>query len=90
MPVMTAATGLATGFASLVAIRLLFGIGESGAFPFPKSVYAVRDALATLEADRPLVIPGFAMKLLMLLARLMPLPILRWVARMSPRKRGVV
>jgi short-subunit dehydrogenase len=50
----------------------------------------VRDALATLEADRSLVIPGFAMKLLMLLARSMPLPILRWVARMSPRKRGVV
>src|SRR6266567_7728100 len=34
----------------------------------------VRDALAALEADRPLIIPGFAMKLLMLLARLMPLP----------------
>src|SRR6266478_5879527 len=51
----------------------------------------VRDALAALEADRPLIIPGFAMKLLMLLARLMPLPVLRWVARMSPRRtRGVV
>jgi short-subunit dehydrogenase len=50
----------------------------------------VRDALAALAADRPLVIPGFAMKLLMLLARLMPMPILRWVARMSPRTRGVV
>ncbi len=50
----------------------------------------VRDALAALEADRPLVIPGFAMKLLMLLTRLMPLPIFRLVARMSPRKRGVV
>jgi uncharacterized protein len=50
----------------------------------------VRDALAALEADRPLVIPGFAMKLLMLLARLMPLPVLRWVARISPGKRGVV
>ena len=50
----------------------------------------VRDALAALEAYRPLVIPGFAMKLLMLLARLMPMPVLRWVARMSPRKRGVV
>jgi short-subunit dehydrogenase len=50
----------------------------------------VRDALAALEAGRPLVIPGFAMKLLMLLARLMPMPVLRWVARMSPRKRGVV
>jgi hypothetical protein len=50
----------------------------------------VRDALAALEADRALVIPGFAMKLLMLLARLMPMPVLRWAARMSPRKRGVV
>ncbi len=50
----------------------------------------VRDALVALEADRPLVIPGFAMKLLMLLVRLMPMPVLRWVARMSPRKRGVV
>ena len=50
----------------------------------------VGNALAALEADRPLVIPGFSMKLLMLLARLMPLSILRWVARMSPRTRGVV
>jgi uncharacterized protein len=50
----------------------------------------VRDALAALGADRPLVIPGFAMKLLMLLARIMPMPILRWVARMSSRTRGVV
>ena len=50
----------------------------------------VRDALAALEADRPLVIPGFAMKLLMLVVRLMPMPVLRWMARMSPRKRGVV
>jgi uncharacterized protein len=50
----------------------------------------VRDALAALEADRPLIIPGFAMKLLMLVARLMPMPVLRWVARMSSRKRGVV
>jgi short-subunit dehydrogenase len=50
----------------------------------------VRDALAAVEADRPLVIPGFAMKALMLAVRLMPMPVLRWVARMSPRKRGVV
>ena len=50
----------------------------------------VRDALAALEADRPLVVPGFAMKLLMLLARLMPMPLLRWMARMSPRSRGIV
>jgi uncharacterized protein len=50
----------------------------------------VRDALAALEADRPLVIPGFAIKLLMFLARIMPMPILRWVARRAPRTRGVV
>ena len=51
----------------------------------------VRDALAALEADRPLVIPGSAMKLLMLVGRSTPLPVFRWVARMSPRgKRGVV
>ena len=50
----------------------------------------VRDALAALETDRPLVIPGFAMKLLMLVGRLMPMPVLRWIARKSPRQRGVV
>src|SRR5207245_11700641 len=45
----------------------------------------VCDALAALEAGRPLVIPGVAMNLLMLLARLTPMPILRWMARRSPR-----
>src|SRR5262245_48443525 len=50
----------------------------------------VRDAFAALEADKPLVIPGAAMKLLMMVARLMPMPVLRWVARRSPRKRSVV
>src|SRR5262245_28040189 len=30
---MTAATGAATGFASLVALRWLFGMGEAGVFP---------------------------------------------------------
>jgi len=51
----------------------------------------VRDGLAALEADRPLVIPGIAMNLLMLLVRLMPMPVLRWVAQVSPRgKRGIV
>src|SRR6185369_15788953 len=38
--VMTAATGLAIGFASLLAIRLLFGMGEAGAFPSMARVYA--------------------------------------------------
>ena len=50
----------------------------------------VRDALAALEADRPIVVPGLAMKLLMLLARMTPMPVMRLVARLSPRTRGVV
>jgi MFS transporter, ACS family, glucarate transporter len=37
---MTAATGLATGFGSLVAIRLLFGMGEAGTFPATARAYA--------------------------------------------------
>ena len=44
---------------------------------------AVRDALAALEADRPLVIPGLPMKLGMFLMRLTPMPILRWASRFS-------
>jgi MFS family permease len=38
--VMTAATGLAAGFASLIALRLLFGMGEAGAFPATARAYA--------------------------------------------------
>jgi len=37
---MTAVTGLAAGFVSLVAIRLLFGLGEAGCFPGIARVYA--------------------------------------------------
>jgi short-subunit dehydrogenase len=46
----------------------------------------VRDALAALEADRPLVIPGFPMKLGMFLARLTPMPILRFLSRFSLKR----
>jgi short-subunit dehydrogenase len=45
----------------------------------------VRDALTALEADRPLVIPGFAMKLGMFLVRMTPMSILRWASRFSPK-----
>ncbi len=38
--VMTAATGLAVGFASLLAVRFLFGLGEAGAFPSMARAYA--------------------------------------------------
>ena len=49
----------------------------------------VRDGLAALQANRPLVIPGFPMKLGMLLVRIIPLPILRLLARLSPRRAGL-
>jgi short-subunit dehydrogenase len=41
----------------------------------------VRDAIKGLEADRPIVIPGFAMKVAMLLARLTPMLLLRLLLR---------
>ncbi len=41
----------------------------------------VHDALAALEAERPIVIPGFAMKFGMFLVRLTPMPLLRWASR---------
>jgi MFS family permease len=37
---MTAATGLASGFLSLVVLRFLFGLGEAGAFPATARAYA--------------------------------------------------
>src|SRR5215510_9836424 len=43
----------------------------------------VRHALAALEAERPLVVPGLPMKLLMLLARVTPMPVMRLAARLS-------
>jgi uncharacterized protein len=46
----------------------------------------VRDALDALESDRPLVIPGFAMKFVMFLSRLMPMPILRLIFRVVPAR----
>jgi short-subunit dehydrogenase len=55
-------------------------------FVFVPVEQVVRDALAALEANRPLVIPGFAMKLGMFLVRITPLPILRLLSRFSPRR----
>src|SRR6266581_2038196 len=53
---------------------------------FVSTARVVRAALAALEADRPLVIPGFPMKLGMFLVRIIPLPILRLLSRFSPRR----
>ena len=46
----------------------------------------VREALASLEADRPLVIPGLAMKIVMFLGRLTPMPLLRLLFRLVPTR----
>ena len=44
----------------------------------------VRAALEGVERNRPIVIPGIAMKIAMLFARLMPMPLLRLASRLSP------
>lgn len=46
----------------------------------------VRDALSTLEADRPLVIPGLAIKIIMCLSRLIPMPILRLLFPLAAKR----
>ena len=58
-------------------------------FVFVPVEQVVRDALAALEANRPLIIPGFPMKLGMFLVRITPMPILRLLARLSPRPGSV-
>lgn len=55
-------------------------------FVFVPVEEVVHDALTALEADRPLVIPGFPMKLGMFLVRLTPMPVLRLLSRFSPRR----
>jgi short-subunit dehydrogenase len=46
----------------------------------------VRAALAALQADRPLVIPGLTMKFAMFLTRLFPMPVVRLVFRLAPKR----
>jgi short-subunit dehydrogenase len=48
---------------------------------------AVRDALVAVEADRPLVIPGWVMKLGMFLVRITPMSVLRLAWRFAPKRR---
>ena len=45
----------------------------------------VREALRAVEGDRPVVIPGFVMKLGMFFVRLMPMPLIRMTARFSAK-----
>ena len=58
-------------------------------FVFVPVEQVVCDALVTLQADRPLVIPGLPIKLGMFLIRLTPMPILRLLARLAPRRGSV-
>jgi short-subunit dehydrogenase len=58
-------------------------------FVFVPAEQVVRDALTTLETDRPLVIPGLPIKLGMFLVRITPMPILRLLSRLSPRRLSV-
>ncbi|HSH37743.1 MAG TPA: SDR family NAD(P)-dependent oxidoreductase, partial [Chthoniobacterales bacterium] len=44
----------------------------------------VRAALDGVERNRPIIIPGVAMKVAMLFARLLPMPVLRLASRLSP------
>jgi uncharacterized protein len=59
----------------------------------PEFVYVsvektARDALAAIESDKPLVIPGFVMKLGMFLVRITPIPVLRLAWRLGARRRS--
>jgi uncharacterized protein len=56
-------------------------------FVYVSAEKVVSEALAAVEAQRPLVIPGFIMKLAMFLTRLTPMPILRLTWRLKV-KRG--
>jgi len=55
-------------------------------FIFVPVQQVVRHALAALEADRPLLIPGLLMKLGMSLVRITPMPLLRLLSRLLPRR----
>jgi len=66
-----------------VARRADGRLGDGPEFVHVSVEQVVRDALAALEADRPLVIPSLPMKIGMFLVRLTPMPILRWASRFS-------
>ncbi len=47
----------------------------------------VANAIAALEADRPIVVPGLAMKIGMTIVRLTPMPLLRFAAGFAAKRR---
>lgn len=46
------------------------------------------DALAAIESDKPLVIPGVVMKFAMFLVRIMPMPMMRLAWRLGARRQN--
>lgn len=56
-------------------------------FTYISAEQVVRDALAAVERDRAIVIPGLAMKLAMTVVRLTPMPILRLAASIARPSR---
>ena len=63
------------------------GQAQSGPeFTYVSVGKVVRDALAAIESDKPLVIPGLVMKLGMFLVRIMPLSILRLAWRFGAKR----
>lgn len=59
---------------------------RSPEFAYVPVAQVVRDGIAAVEADRPLVIPGFVMKLGMFFVRLTPMSILRLTSRFSAKR----
>lgn len=55
-------------------------------FIYVSAEQTVRDALAAVEADKPLVIPGAFMKLGIFLARITPLPVMRLAWRFGGKR----
>jgi hypothetical protein len=54
------------------------------AFTYVPVEQVVRDALDGIKSNRPIVIPGLAMKLAMRVVRLTPMPLLRLAGRLAP------
>ncbi|MGI8821125.1 MAG: SDR family NAD(P)-dependent oxidoreductase [Chthoniobacterales bacterium] len=52
-------------------------LGVAPEFTYVSAVEVVRSALAAVEQDRAIVVPGLMMKLAMLIVRLTPMPLLR-------------
>lgn len=53
-------------------------------FTYVSVEQVVREALAGVESERAIVIPGLAMKIAMRLVRLTPMPVLRLAGRLAP------